>query len=364
MKTILIIATLLMSLSLSDKPITLDISDVYKKEDAVNLSEIAKAVKLIKLEFTPDAALSYIKEVILLNNYILICDVKSNLCLFDSDGKYIRHIGKIGRGPGEYSNIRCIDVDPQNEIIFILDNYSPFLLSYDIKGNFKSTIIPCRDKTSFCFLNGYFYFHAPINLVAYSDNSNSETFYQLSVYDSKAVLVKSLNEVNAKNLTKSKFIEDAFFTVSSEGEVLYNTFRDNKVFSLKGDSFDLKYLVEAGKSNKVEDNADFLLDHIYSANKYLFINFRYQNKPGLVLYDGVKLRSVDSNNGGTITDDIDGTGKLFFQLYFQGDYLIDAIYANKLYKTDISLLKSERIKSIRNSLNEHDNPILRIVTLK
>lgn len=63
--------------------------------------------------------------------YILDSDAKTCL-LYDSSGRFIRQIGKEGRGPGEYRLI--ISVFLINEKIFIRDFFD--IIEYDLNGNF------------------------------------------------------------------------------------------------------------------------------------------------------------------------------------------------------------------------------------
>jgi hypothetical protein len=352
-----------------------NLSNSLGKEELVNLSEIAKEVKFIKLEYTTESILSYIKGVIFFKNNILVYDVKNNLCLFDLNGKFIRHIGKIGRGPGEYSNILCIDADILNEIIYVLDNNSPYLLSYYLNGDFRPTNIPCRNKISFSCYNNQFFFHTPSNLVLLDKGYGEDNNYQLSVVNSNGIQIGGFHNLNKKNSKSSSFIENATFSKYFDGELIYHVEGENKVFSLQGDSLRIKYFFDFGKydnsnssgqinSINSQQNEDFMIHEILSYDKYIFLYYQYHKKTGLMFFDGSKFRTVDTNYGGTITDDIDGTGKLFYQLFFQDKIMIEPINVTKLLNNKNDQAQSSRIKALKTSLNEYDNPVLRIVTLK
>jgi hypothetical protein len=55
--------------------------------------------------------------------------------LFRKDGTFLRHIGAIGQGPGEYTVIDAIDMDEKNDRIYILPFSADYILVYDFKGN-------------------------------------------------------------------------------------------------------------------------------------------------------------------------------------------------------------------------------------
>jgi hypothetical protein len=97
------------------------------------LSDYAKSIRYVTLESPPGSPLRSGVLKAFSDKYILCSDME--LCyLFDADGKYIRQIGKKGRGPAEYTGISYVDII--NDKIFIHDYYTDDLLEYDTGGVF------------------------------------------------------------------------------------------------------------------------------------------------------------------------------------------------------------------------------------
>ena len=55
--------------------------------------------------------------------------------LYDKGGRFIRHIGRLGQGPGEYKAICDVVMDEENNRIYFLTMISDKILVYDFEGN-------------------------------------------------------------------------------------------------------------------------------------------------------------------------------------------------------------------------------------
>ena len=85
--------------------LTIDIQKQIQKVQEVPVSKFSDDLEYIPLELTPtigqDMKINLTKDYIIVRNYAR--GVNSLLLLFDrKSGKFIRQIGKIGRGPEEY----------------------------------------------------------------------------------------------------------------------------------------------------------------------------------------------------------------------------------------------------------------------
>lgn len=66
------------------------------------------------------------------------------LKLYDKDGNFIRNIGNIGQGPGEYAVIDNIYMDEEHDRIYILPFSVDYILEYDFGGTFIRSIPLCE----------------------------------------------------------------------------------------------------------------------------------------------------------------------------------------------------------------------------
>ena len=114
--------------------------DNAEKLESVNISSLFKNIKCIKLEDHIDGLLSSVDKLIVHNNHFFVLDkmnVKSVL-VFDGDGKFVRKIGRIGRGPGEYSHFYDFTIDTdKNELIILEHGQMHF---YATSGDFLRTV--------------------------------------------------------------------------------------------------------------------------------------------------------------------------------------------------------------------------------
>lgn len=119
------------------------VCDYFKVKDTpvtLKLSEMVEPLEIIKLENDTNAMIGYSK-VYLSENYMLLRpDRKSPVKLFTRQGKFLNDIGKIGRGPGEYTTVYDMQIDEGRGLIYFLPWSNNVLYCYDLKGNFKSAV--------------------------------------------------------------------------------------------------------------------------------------------------------------------------------------------------------------------------------
>jgi len=105
----------------------------FNNKRELRLSEIADDIEYIKLEATPR---SYIGERTNIwhidQNYIFVVS-NDRLLQFNRKGKFIREIGKYGKGPGEHLGIRGFDLDAKKETLYVVSNFTATVLQYDLQ---------------------------------------------------------------------------------------------------------------------------------------------------------------------------------------------------------------------------------------
>jgi len=117
--------------------ITLDPS----KQEKVLLSSIIDSSYLVKLETTEDNLISRIEKIYRIDDKYIVYDSKSNqIFIFDTTGKYLNKISKIGRGPGEYVVINSMMFDSANQTIIVYDGAAFKMLFYSLDGELKKEV--------------------------------------------------------------------------------------------------------------------------------------------------------------------------------------------------------------------------------
>lgn len=136
------------------------------KETKFYLSELASEVKYVKLETRPECMIQEVSKVMTDNGMIFVSTSTlddERLFVFTSDGRFLRQIGKIGRGPEEYLSLLDFTIDKEKDILYFIDSYGK-LFVYDYNGKClltrKLNCIPARisfhDNSLFCSLHGHF----------------------------------------------------------------------------------------------------------------------------------------------------------------------------------------------------------------
>jgi hypothetical protein len=153
----------------------IDISKTHPKKEVL-LQSIAD-IEYIPLETTDDILLSGVCQLAYFSDkYVVVWEPRlCNIFIFDRNGKIITHFNRKGPGNEEYSMMKNIIFDEENEEIFVFDNPNICrILVYSIAGEYKRTI---KYSNDYLQLNAY--------------NFDDDAFL---VYDESGVLLGSYKE--------------------------------------------------------------------------------------------------------------------------------------------------------------------------
>lgn len=217
----------------------------------INLSSLVESCEIVKLQNTTEGLIDRAWHTEISKDYICIKTYGQYPAkLFDIHGQFIRNIGSIGRGPGEYSTLNGIQFSPSGNTLYLL----PFgtarkILAYDISGNplkdiplvytqrkFKAffspdsiiTVVsmPFQNDSAICFqqtLDGRLIqkVSPPAHLINQSFDGEVFTNYLTPEYDFFNTASDTLYHYNIeKNTIEPKFTKDfgeaKFISVSRE----------------------------------------------------------------------------------------------------------------------------------------------------
>lgn len=106
------------------------------------LSELLESCEMVRLETTEQAFFDRARFTDVSDNYILIKSAAMlPVKLFDKSGTFLREIGAIGRGPGEYTSLYGIQLDEAHDRIYL----TPFarankIIVYNLLGEQQEDI--------------------------------------------------------------------------------------------------------------------------------------------------------------------------------------------------------------------------------
>jgi hypothetical protein len=69
------------------------------------MSDLVDSIEYVKLEHVPDMPVGHVDYLCFGEDYMFVFDGDAGLLHYTRDGRFVRRVGHIGRGPGEYSPI-------------------------------------------------------------------------------------------------------------------------------------------------------------------------------------------------------------------------------------------------------------------
>ena len=108
------------------------------------LSEIADSIEIIPLEQTDGSDIGEVWRIIPYKGRFYILNAINNyyihyVLVFDNQGRFIYKLDKRGQGPGEYTSLNDIAIDPlKDELVLLTASHGIF--RFDLNGNFTNRV--------------------------------------------------------------------------------------------------------------------------------------------------------------------------------------------------------------------------------
>ncbi len=259
------------------------------------LSSVFDSIYFIPLETKEECLINRVKSVHFYDSLIIVTDVKRGIMVFSGNGKFLYNIGKIGRGPEEYTSINQSYVNDQLGSVFVIDGANRKLLRYNIDGKYLSKIsIPDH--------YGVFYVDSlgEITLVSSFAQVFIDSYFDFLRLDSNAdtIIIQS----NSKLQTPGDVLFETLYTPNFSFEhkdYLYikKVFQDTLAYL---DNGKLKpYLILDSKgsspgfediymqSTKVDYNKYIIINEIVMLNDWLVINLNHKGSQYVFSYNTV-----------------------------------------------------------------------------
>jgi hypothetical protein len=219
------------------------------------------------------------------------------LFVFDKEGKYIRNIGRIGQGSGEYTGILdfCINCDRRE--IYLLDDWAKRVHKYDLdNGNYLGYIDLPRDVSFIFIACAQDKLYAKIRY--YDLKQNDNLLLEINLKTGEQTEHLSAGEYNL-GWNRRSFMDNSFF-LTKEYPFKYAELLMNTIYSISNDSI---YPFLTIKSRDWIQKTDFPTEdedeefrasdirYAYSIHNYvehdscIFLQYRYRNKIYSVTYD-------------------------------------------------------------------------------
>lgn len=358
----------------------LNLSSAIEQPDNITLSDFVESITYIPLVTTYDVLIDKYPRIFVTKDYINT--VTTNKCLLFNrkDGSFIREIGRLGRGPGEYQSTRGFfnDVLPA----YYFTGWNGNLVKYTMDGvhrenvkipgyenNFVSPSVPMN----YSFINDSII--VCDFLIALGTESKS-----LMIFSEKGNVLKIIPNHNILK-TKQNFVlttgESSFYRFNNI--LFFQNMYNDTVFQVAVDRITPYFVLNRGKHSPPFESkwwtfekklkSNFISQPTYLENKrFISFNFYLGRDKYFALYDKSKkvLKVVDNKSG--IKNDIDGFIDLSFDYLNSEGELIGLIQANDLVNwieknpEKFKVLNPD-LQKLRD-INMTDNPVIVIAKFK
>ncbi|TKG91487.1 6-bladed beta-propeller [Puteibacter caeruleilacunae] len=370
---------------------TIPFSEIIKDQREVRLSEFAKDVQIVPLENSTKALLGKFESIAVTKDYIFVMCWNRPILQFSHDGKLIREIGGIGKGPEEYIFCLNMSIDEKHERVYIQTPQMSVKV-FDFKGEYVEAIKitgmrpyfwgrdsllvsycePVSGSEQFVFTE----YNGPSdtvqgvpNYIVYDSDERADPFH-MSPFDEQNFSYRFAGRLHLKGC-----YNDTVYWYDANNKIVPKFFIDLKEYKLPGD------LIYERKWHRTLSH-DLCWTGVHETSDYIFIPYGYHynlNKPeskkeekGYVLFnkktnDGVAVQ--ESLTGGFV-DDING-GPDFRPNVINDNSAVMLVSALEMKQyLDSEPFKSREVKSpeekeklnqLKETLKEDDNHVLVIV---
>jgi hypothetical protein len=120
------------------------------------VSDFIEKVDFIELETSENSILGIVSKLYVAQNRIYVLDIlkAKALFVFGKDGRFIKKIGQVGTGPGEYIGIIDFLVDKKSQQILLLVDRGGRIMRMDYDGNYLGDFKLKQDFFAYMFSLG------------------------------------------------------------------------------------------------------------------------------------------------------------------------------------------------------------------
>lgn len=247
-------------------------------------NSIYEIIEIIPLETNNEVLLAECSKVQSIRDYYYVLDKKfSSLKIFDTKGGYIKTVGKLGRGPGEFQGVNDFNLDLKNNRIVVYSLADMRLFYFDLEGEFLESVLLDFYAYSFEIITGNklaFY-------INYNRSEKSEN-YNLVITDFNGKIKKKMMPfpqeaqmaISFSGMLKSfqnEFVynhafSDTLLILNSDFKVQKSLIVDMKGFEWKhGFNFTKLYEVPIGE-------LAFMGKSCFLTDSFLFTNMVYKQR--------------------------------------------------------------------------------------
>jgi len=326
------------------------ICPVNKVSDTIQLqlSSLIESCEVVKLQDINDALFDRAWHTEVSDNYICIKSYgQLPVKLFDKNGQFLRNIGSVGRGPGEYSTVNGLQFNQNGDMIFLF----PFgtarkILVYDVSGNQIKDIPLVFTQRKF---KAFFSPDSIITVLSMPFENDSAICYQ-QTFTGK--LIQKITPPS--HLINQSFDGEIFTNYLTPEYDLYNTATDTLYhYNIERNTLEPRFAKDFGDKKYVSVSREI-------PGYYYFFFYNRETSSKKILVD---KKTLDANYFNLKNDFF---GNIDASPVFSNGYFINNVAAITLKKqiekalnmNDLSEEEKKKLTEFNNNLNEDDNNII------
>ena len=365
----------------------IEFNPVNLEENGIALSKIANDINYIPLDNNFPIGLIHNNLVFTKNSiYFSVLDI--GILEFNRDGKFIRKIGSIGKGPGEYTYYVDFSVDDKTGTIYVRDRDN-IVKVYSKTGSFQNHFSLKEYGNSYDAIMIY-----NSKLFVSCSIQYGDTKYDWIILDTLGILIKKKSRSIPTFTSHTGGLEGIY---KFDNKLYYWNHYTDTIFSIFPDlSEKPSFIISPGEHRlprsrvSIEKLSQYMkLENIFETKQFLAIKYFFsKDKNAFALID--KEQNITfltylkpEENGvlinyiGGIKNDLDGGINFLPKCYITEDgseYLIGLIYPYQIksiietteFKNSVPLYseKKNELVSLSSRLTETDNPILMMIRLR
>ena len=364
-----------------------EISPEYFVDEQLSLSDIADDIKYIPLD--SKVLIPFINDLEMTDSLIFVKGGRgTGVMAFDQSGSFIRIIGNVGKGPGEYLKPSFITLNKIGREVYVND-YRKTLV-YNFNGNFLRTFNESASALKTLFKDDKLY----SGCILMNSLRDNPPYYWIVRDKFGHELYSKKNTTTGFQMSNAGSITTPYCIYKYNDRICYWNQYNDTIFEIEDTIYRARYLFKkdqyrltpevATKSGYIPGQDQHFIPIIISESQhYLFIIFSQNKKENLCIYNKTKneFKSVafPENKRAGINNDLDAglPLSLYFPLHVdanQKEYLITSVdafqlkahVASEAFKNSTPKFpeKKKALEKLANSLNENDNPVLVLVKLK
>ncbi|MGB8491214.1 MAG: 6-bladed beta-propeller [Bacteroidales bacterium] len=307
------------------------ICPVNKVTDTIQLylSSLIESCEVVKLQNITEGLIDRAWHTEISKDYICIKTYGQYPAkLFDIHGQFIRNIGSIGRGPGEYSTLNGLQFSPSGDMLYLF----PFgttrkILAYDISGNHIKDIPLVYTQRKF---KAFFSPDSIITVVSMPFQNDSAICFQQTL-DGR--LIQKVSP--PAHLINQSFDGEVFTNYLTPEYDLYNTASDTLYhYNIEKNTLEPKFAKDFGENKFISVSREI-------PGYYFFYFYNKENPSRKIIVDKTTLDA----NYFTLKND------------FFGNIEASPVFSNGYFINNIAAitLKNQIEKTLRtNNLSESD----------